>query len=114
MLAFIFLLYKPNSTMSIAIHFLFAIVYFTSIPVGIVMIGIHFVKKRQAYLGYSSLILGILAFIFGPIICMGSSILFGDKGVAIPEFIQIVCEDLWITLLGIDILKNKKVPLEIS
>jgi hypothetical membrane protein len=105
-LAFVFLLYEPNSAFSIATHFLVAIVYFVSIPVGMMMIGISFIKRKRSQLGFTSLALGIFAFVFGPVICIGSSLLFGDKGVAIPELAQIVTEDIWIVIIGIDILKQ--------
>ena len=105
MLAFISLLYEPNSTFSIAFHFLVATIYFVCIPIGMMMLGVYFIKNKLKF-GFTSLILGLIAFVFGPIICMGSSIFFGDKGVAIPEFIQIVLEGIWILLLAIDILKK--------
>lgn len=67
-----------------------------------------FSKNKKKLLGYSSVLLGILACIAGPIICMGSSLFFGNKGVAIPEFIQIILEDTWIVLVSIDVLRKSK------
>lgn len=107
MLAFLFLLYEPNATLSIALHFLVALIYFVSIPVGIILVGVHFIKNKIVSLGAASIILGVLAFIFGPIICVGSSLLFGDKGVAVPELLQIICEDVWIVLMSIAMLKKE-------
>jgi hypothetical membrane protein len=106
MFAFLFLLYQPNATFSIALHFFVATVYFVSIPVGMIMIGKYFIKEKKAILGYSSVVLGIVAFIFGPLICMGSSLVFGNKGVAIPEFLQIITEDLWILMMSIAMLRK--------
>ena len=106
-LAFLFLLFKPNSLASIAIHFLVATIYFVSIPVGMILIGKHFIDKKKTFLGISSLILGIAAFIFGPIICIGSSMFLNNKGVAIPEFIQIIIEDIWIFIMSIDMFRKE-------
>ncbi len=107
MLAFLFLLYEPNSTLSTALHFLVALIYFVNIPIGLLLMGMHFIKNKNVSLGAASVILGVLAFIFGPIICVGSSLLFGDKGVAIPELLQIMCENIWIVLMSVAVLKKE-------
>jgi hypothetical membrane protein len=72
-----------------------------------VMMGVYFIRIKKGFLGYASLGLGAIAFISGPVICMGASILYGDKGVAIPEFIQILSESIWICLLSLDLLRVK-------
>jgi hypothetical protein len=59
MIAFLSLLHEPNSIATIAIHFAAAIVYFVFIPIGIMLIGLYFVRINKVQLGYASLILGI-------------------------------------------------------
>lgn len=105
MATFIVLLYQPNSTPTIAAHFATAIVYFILPPIGIILIGREFLARKNAWLGYSSILLGTLAFIFGPIVCFGSSIIFGNKGVAIPELLQILSEGAWMFIFTVDMLK---------
>lgn len=107
MATFISLLYNPNSTATIAVHFATAIVYFVLPPIGMMLIGMDLIAHRKVGLGNMSIFLGLLAFIFGPIICFGSSIFLGNKGVAIPELLQILCEGLWVVLMTADMLRKR-------
>ncbi len=99
------------------LHDYVSVAYFCLFPIGIMLVGISFIRLEILFIGYLSFITGILAItsiLSGLILRLtlgNEQYISHYGGFAIPEFIEAAIIGLWVTWMGVILVSRSSVRL---